>query len=70
MDGGSGEGGGEEGWGHPWGEVDDDDDDDNDDYNDDYNDGGPSPRTRCCHPLANIRGDDGTIGGLLEAHHK
>ncbi len=45
------------------GEVDDDDDDNDDD-------GGPSPRTRCRHPLADVRGDNGTIGGLLEAHHR
>ncbi len=65
MDGGGGEGGGEEGWRHPWGEVDDDDDNDDDD-----NDGGPSPRTCRRRPLADVRGDDGTIGGLLEVHHK
>ncbi len=63
MDGGGGEGGGEKGRRRPRGEVDDDDDDDDDG-------GGPSPRTRRCRPLADVRGDDGTIGGLLEAHHK
>ncbi len=61
MDGGGSEGGGKEGRRRPRGEVDDDDDDD---------DGGPSPRTRHRRPLANVHGDDGTIGGLLEAHHK
>ncbi len=61
MDGGGGEGGGDEGWRRPRGEVDKDNDDDN---------SGPSPRTRCCRPLADVRGDDGTIRGLLEAHHK
>ncbi len=65
MDGGGGEGGGEEGRRHPWGEVEDDDNDDGDN-----NDGGPSLRTHRCRPLADIRGDDGTIGGLLEVHHK
>ncbi len=66
MDGGVGEGGGEEGRRRPWGEVDDDNDEDDDD---DY-DGGPSPRMRRCRPLADVRRDDGMIGGLLEAHHK
>ncbi len=67
MDGSGGEGGGEEGRWRPWGEVDDDNDDDD---NDDDDDGGPSPRTRRRRPLADVRGDDGMIGGLLEAHHK
>ncbi len=65
MDGSGGEGGGEEGQRHPWGEVDNDDDDDDDD-----DDGGPSPQTRCRGLLADVRGDNGTIRGLLEAHHK
>jgi hypothetical protein len=64
MDGGGGEGGGEEGQRRPRGEVDDNNDDDHDDED------GPSPRMHCRRPLANVRGDDGTIGGLLEAHHK
>ncbi len=64
MDGGDGEGGGEEGRRRPWGKVDNDDNDDNDD------DDGLSPRMRHCRPLADVRGDDGTIGGPLEAHHK
>ncbi len=64
MYGGGGEGGGEEGRWRPWGEVDDDDDDVND------NDGGLSPQTRRRHPLTDVRGDDGTIGGLLEVHHR
>ncbi len=64
MVGGGGEGGGEEGRRHPWGEVDVKNDNNNDD------DGGLSPRTRHRHPLADVRGDDGTIRGLLEAHHK
>jgi hypothetical protein len=63
MYGGGGEGGGEEGRRRPRGEVDNNDDDDNDD-------GGPSPRT--CHrrPLADVRGDNGPIGGLLKVHHR
>jgi hypothetical protein len=44
------------------GEVDDDNNNDNN--------GGPSPRMRHCQLLADIRGDDGMIGGLLEAHHR
>ncbi len=28
------------------------------------------PLKRGLRPLADIRGDDGMIGGLLEAHHK
>ncbi len=65
MDGGGSEGGGEEGQRRPWGEV---DDDDNDDDGDD--DGGPFSRARRCRPLADVRGDDGMIGGLLEKHHR
>ncbi len=65
MDGSGGKGGGEEVWRHPWGEVDDDNDNNNSNE-----DGGPSPQTRHCRPLADVRRDDGTIGGLLEAHHK
>jgi hypothetical protein len=63
MDGGGGEGGGEKGRRRPRGEVDGNNDDDNDS-------GGPSPRTRRRCPLAGVRGDDGTIEGLLEAHHR
>ena len=65
MDGSGGEGGGEEGRRRPRGEV--DDEDDNDDNGDNS---GPSPRMHCCHPLADVRRDDSTIRGLLEAHHK
>jgi hypothetical protein len=70
MDGGGGEGGGEEGWQHPWGEVDKDNDNNDNNDDDDDNEDGPSPRTRCCRPLADIRMDDSMIRGLLEAHHK
>ncbi len=45
-----------------------DDENNNDDDNDDN--GGPSPQTHRCRPLADVHGDDSTIGGLLEAHHK
>ncbi len=69
MDGSGGEGGGEEGWRHPWGEVDNDDNND-DDKDNNNNDGGPSPQIRRPRPLADVRGDDGMIGGLLEVYHK
>ncbi len=63
MDGGGGEGVGEEGWRRLQGEVDDDVNDNDED------DDGPSPQTGCRRLLADVRRDNGTIGGLLEAHH-